>query len=232
MLFKRPEVVLATKEILVELINTIISPLVGGNRDGLAEINPRFFLAAYMITINPAAVFDQITPQTAELKRASDKITRQFNAITEALTLVIEDPSEENYGIHVLQELSRNFCVNYHDYHTKFHAWQRLDANNLITRIKGSLHALLAAMFLLAENSPPDVDLIHQGTDPRIIAIKTHIDRLRAKMVQIGRTAYAADIAEFDAKMASDMQRYRMLRIMREEMRRHGGDGNFDFIES
>ncbi len=137
-----------------------------------------------------------------------------------------EDPDS---GMRVFKEVSRNFCKNLHDYQTKFQAWKRRDEVVLMTRIKGALHGLMISMFILAAQSPFDVDIIHQGTDPLLVEIKIQIQRLRQKTIQI---AGHEKIAEFDLAMASEMRKYRMLRLMREEMRRNGGTGAFDFIKS
>ena len=62
-----------------------------------------------------------------------------------------------------------------------------------------------------------------------LVEIKTQIERLRQKMIHI---AGRDKITEFDTLFAAEMRKYRMLRVMREEMRRNGGSGTFDFIES
>jgi hypothetical protein len=179
-----------------------------------------------MISIYPGAVFEQITPEVALLKRASDKVTSQFNTISETLVLMSE---EEEVVVENFKAVSIFFfCVNLHDFQTKFLAWKSINVIGLLARVNRALNALLMSISFLVEESPVEVDIIHEGTHPMLVEIKAQIERLREKVVQI---AGHEQIAEFDAKYAEEMRKYRMLRVMREEMLRNGGTGTFDFIE-
>jgi hypothetical protein len=111
----------STRETLIEFVKILRSPrfLVDGTLpDDLTQISPRILQWPYMISVNPASVFEQITDDVAELKRVSDKMTSQFNAISEVLLVIMEEGPD--FGMHVFKEVSKDFCKNFHGYQTKF----------------------------------------------------------------------------------------------------------------
>jgi hypothetical protein len=223
--FRDRRVVTSTKQSLDELIKLSYF-IANGYHDGnVVGLPPRVFLASYMVSYNPTNVFEQTTPEVTALKDASDKMTAQFKTMSEAL-LLIQGPED----IHAFKELSKDFYDNAMDYNAKFTIWKRLDEVFLSARINRALGALLLAMFHLAGQAL-DVDILHDGTDPLLLQIKAQINRLRTKLGQI---AGNVPVAEFDARMAAEMQTYRQLRILREEQRRqqHGDESGFDFLES
>ncbi len=79
-----------------------------------------------MISTNPDAVFDEITFEACKLKCAAEKLTFRFNVISEAFVLMIGEEDEES-GIHILKEVTEDFCQNIDDYQTKFQTWRVVD---------------------------------------------------------------------------------------------------------
>jgi hypothetical protein len=86
--FKDEGVITSTKKSLDELIR-VYYLISNGNHDcSIVGLPARVFLASYMISVNPTNVFEQMTPEVTALKEASDKMTSQYNAMSEALLLI------------------------------------------------------------------------------------------------------------------------------------------------
>ena len=206
--FKDQRVMTSTKQSLDALLRIICSLHTRGR--SYFDMPVRVFLTSYMVSLYPTIVFEEMTPEATALKDASDKMTSQYNTISEALLRMQNRSNDIPF-----KELSKDFCENLLDYHNKFLIWQHLDEVRIISRILSTLSDLLLSMFRLGGHAL-DIDIInYDGTDQQLVQIKTKIILYRRKLKNIN----AAAVAEFDMRIDRETRAYRELHtiLLRQE---------------
>ena len=143
------------------------------NLTGNNLINPRRFIAIYMISLHPTHVFEmQMTPENLEgrLFQSASTLVRAFDEICKA------SPDAR-------LPLIRQFKTPLLQYMRDFEAWRIPDAERILVRVEHALVVIYNARQQLEE------------TDNVIHELDVQIDRLRNKMAQLNPIR----LSQFDA---------------------------------
>ena len=141
------------------------------------DLNPRVFIASYMISLHPNHVFELgTTPGSLEerLFQSACILVRLFDEICKA------SPDAR-------LPLIRQFKTPLLQYMRDFEAWKIPDGERILNRLERALFCLYNARQHLAE------------TDEVIIQLDVQIERLRSKITQIDPTR----LLQFDAMRRS-----------------------------
>ena len=153
-----------------------------------ARINPRVFLAAYMVAFHPTSVFEEIGALEQAVLDASGPMLQTFEDICQRLRDGVAFDELPN-------NLTGGFVEMLMSYIRRFQAWKVPDEARLVTRIRHALVALYQAREHLPDDEPLDSPVRPQFLN--------QIQRLRTKLFQLG----AANVVEdLDRELAARPQ--------------------------
>lgn len=143
----------------------------------------RIFTAAYLIVYYPTHVFESMGETEEAAKRTATALLECLNAITEQFAIHLSWPA-------VPRELLQSFPALLNAYEQAFSAWKTPDMAKLTNRIKHALVALFTAELFIQRST--------EDNTARSLEVRTHTQRLRQKLAQIGGQAA---LTEFDERL-------------------------------